>query len=132
MTDLVKEFCDSIHGKLSTLESRMEVLKSNVGSTWNSLQEKLEEVRERSELHRTAIAQARTALEQWDRQIQSEDPSNGEWQHREVSEVAARARQAEDGARLAIQIAESSFDEVERMVLEAIAARLEAEALIAS
>jgi len=133
MTDLVNEFCDNIRGKLSTLESRMEVLKSNVGSSWNSLREKLEEVRGRSELHRDEITEARNVLEQWEQQIQAEDPlKKGEWQQRGVSELAARARQAEDGARLAIQLAESSVDEVERMVLEAIAARLEAEALLAS
>jgi len=95
VTDLVKEFCDSIHGRLSTLESRMEVLKSNVGSTWHSLQEKLEEVRARSQAHRESTAQARNALEQWDREIQAEDSrTNGEWQQSAPPVLAARARRA--------------------------------------
>jgi len=43
MSDKVIMFCDSVREKLDTLEGRIELLKSNVGSTWHSLQVKLGE-----------------------------------------------------------------------------------------
>ena len=46
--------------------------------------------------------------------------------------LAARAQDAEDCAGIAIVIALASIDDAERMVLEAIAARREAEAATAA
>ena len=45
MSDKVSKFCDSVHEKLETLQGRMDSLKLNIGTTWHSLQEKLDEVR---------------------------------------------------------------------------------------
>jgi hypothetical protein len=49
---------------------------------------------------------------------------------RETQELAARAQKAEDCAGIAIVIAQASIDDAEPMVLEAIAARHDAESVM--
>jgi len=132
MSDRVERFCDSIHEKLETLEGRMESLKANLRSTWHSLQEKLGEVRHKGEATKQAVAEARTNLEQWVREKQAEGKDKiDRWvENRETQKLAARAQKTEDCARIAIEIAQASIDDAERMILEAIAARRDAEAVI--
>jgi len=132
MSDRVERFCDSIHEKLETLEGRMESLKANLRSTWHSLQEKLGEVRHKGEATKQAVAEARTNLEQWVREKQAEGKDKiDRWvENRETQKLAARAQKTEDCAGIAIEIAQASIDDAERMILEAIAARRDAEAVI--
>ena len=132
MSDRVKRFCDSIHEKLETLAGRMESLKVNVGSTSHSLQEKLDELRHKGEATKQAVAEARTNLELWVREKNAEGKGLiDRWvENRETQKLAARAQKAEDCAGNAIEIAQASIDDAERMILEAIAARRDAEAVI--
>ena len=131
MSDKVSRFCDSVHAKLGNLEGRMDSLRSNAGSTWHFLQEKLAEVRHKGEAVRQAVTHARTKLEQWDNERKADAKHTiDQWiEDRETTKLAARAQKAENYAGVAIEAAEASIDEVERMVLEAIAARLDAEAV---
>ena len=131
MRDKVTKFCDSVHVKLASLEGRMDVLKLNVGSTWHSLQEKLDEVRHKGEATKQAVAEARTNLEQWVKEKKAEAKGTiDQWvEDRETQKLAARAQEAEECAGIAIVIALASIDDAERMVLEAIAARRDAEAV---
>src|SRR5579871_2703957 len=126
-----REFCNDVHEKLATLDGRVQALKSNLGSTWQHLQEKLEEVRARGEDRRPAIDQLRNKLEQWFADKKSEDTNAiGQFkENRDSKNLGQRAQRAEDHAAYAIQVAEASFDEAERMILEAISARLQAEAV---
>ncbi len=129
MSDLVRKFCDSIHGKLSTLESRIEILKANSGATWTSLQEKLAEIRERSEVNKEVIRRVGVKLERWRsdiKQIVDSEGSNAD-NRQATSSHLALAEEAEQNAEVAIQLAEASIDEVERMILEAISIRLKSE-----
>ena len=131
MSDKVSTFCDSVHAKLETLEGRMDSLKLNTGTTWHSLQEKLDEVRRKGEDTKQVVAEARANLEQWVKEKKAEAKGTiDQWvEDRETQKLAARAQKAEDCAAIAIVIAEASIDDAERMVLEAIAARREAEAV---
>lgn len=126
MNDKVQEFCDNVHSKLESLEGRMDSLKLNIGTTWHSLQEKLKEVRQHHETSRQPLADARSSLEKWF------DKNNAETKttiDRDTQQLAARAQKAEECAWTAIRIAEASIDDAERMILEAIAAKLDAEAV---
>ncbi len=131
MSDRVSRFCDSVHGKLENLEGRMDALKLNIGTTWHCLQEKLDEVRHNAEATKQAVAEARTTLERWVEEKRAEAKSTiDQWvENRETQKLAARAEKAEDCAGIAIEIAQASIDDAERMVLEAISARREAEAV---
>ena len=131
MSDKVNRFCDNVLDKLETLESRMESLKMNAGSTWHSLQDKLDEVRHKGEVTQQAVVQARTNLEQWgkDKKTETKDVIDGWVRNRETQKLGARAQKAEDCAGIAIELAQASIDDAERMILEAIAARRNAEAV---
>jgi len=132
MSDNVSRFCDSIHEKLEMLEGRMGCLKLNAGSNWHSLQEKLDEVRRKGEATKPVVAEARISLERWfkENKAAAKDMIDRWIENRETQKLAARAQKAEDCAGIAIVIAQASIDDAERMVLEAIAARLDAEAVI--
>jgi len=131
MSDSVSEFCDGIHEELETLQGRMEALKANIGTTWHSLHEKLDEVRHRNEAAKPAVTAARTKLEQWTREKQAEVKGTiDQWiESRNSRQLAVRAQKAENCAEIAIMLARASIDDAERMILEAIAARLDAEAV---
>jgi hypothetical protein len=132
VSDEVSKFCDDVQGKLENLEGRMDTLKRNIGTTWHSLQEKLDEVRLKGEAVKQAVAEARANLEQWI--IEKKAEGKGTIDHwvedRETQKLAARAQKAEDCAAIAIVIAEASIDDAERMILEAISARRDAEAVV--
>jgi hypothetical protein len=130
MNDNVRRFCESVHGKLETLDGRLDSLKLNIGTTCHSLQEKLEEVRQRHEASRQPLTDARTRLELWFEEYRNSTKQaiDRPEVHRDARELAARARQAEECAWTAIAIAEASIDDAERMILEAVSAKLDAEA----
>ena len=131
VSDKVKTFCNDIHEKLSALESRVDSLISNSGLTWHFLQEKLDEIRGRCDANQQACDQARAKLKQWSDDRKSESLLMIEnWRmNREQAKLAERARDAEDQVRNAMLIAKSSIDDAERMILEAISARLDAESV---
>lgn len=131
MNDEVRKFCESVHAKLETLEGRMDSLKLNIGTTWHSLQEKLNEVRQHHEASRQPLSDARTSLELWFDENKDETKSTiDQWvRDRDTQQLAARAQKAEECAWIAIRIAEASIDDAERMILEAISAKLDAEAV---
>ena len=104
-----------------------------LGQPGISLQEKLEEVRCKSESSKHAVTLARTNLGQWvkEKKAETKDMIDGWVENRETQKLAARAQKAEDCAAIALDIARASIDDAERMVLEAIAARRDAEAVMA-
>lgn len=130
MSDKVREFCEIVHTKLETLQGRMDSLKLNIGTTWHSLQEKLKEVRQHHETSRQLLAGARSSLEKWFDQNNAEAKRTIDQvvTNRETQPLDATAQEAEECVWAAITIAEASIDDVERMILEAISARLDAEA----
>ena len=131
MSDKINRLCDSVHEKLESLEGRMEFLKLNQGTTWHFLQEKLKELRHNGEATMQADLDARTCLEQWVEEKKGEAQSTiVQWvANHDSQNLAARARETEECAGIAIEIAQASVDDAERMVLEAIAAWLDAEAV---
>ena len=131
MSDKVSRFCESVHDKLESLQGRMDSLQTNIGTTWHSLQDKLDEVRKKSAATKNAAAAARAHLEQWLHDQASEAQSTiDEWRHRhDTQQLTGRAERAEECAWKAITVAQASIDDAERMILEAIAAWLDAESV---
>lgn len=131
MTDKINRLCDNVHEKLESLEGRMESLKLNHGTTWHFLQEKLKELRDNGEATMQADLDARTCLELWIKRKKGEAQCTiDRWVVNHDSQyLAARAQETEDCASVAIEIAQASIDDAERMVLEAIAAWRDADAV---
>jgi hypothetical protein len=131
MNDDVDRFCTSVHEKLETLQGRMETLKLNIGATSHLLQEKVAEVRNAREVRQLTVNEARTSLEQWTLKLTAES-KNGidqEIRNHETRYLTERAKLAERCVDLALMLAEASIDDAEWMILEAIAARRDAEAV---
>jgi hypothetical protein len=132
MSDNVDRFCDSVHEKLETLEGRMGSLKLNIGTSWHFLQEKLAEMRLKGVATKQAVAEARTNVKQWGEAREAEAKGMvDQWvETRETKRLSSRAQKAEDCAGSAIVIVQASIDDAERMILEAIAARRDVEAVV--
>lgn len=131
MTDKVIAFCDSVETNLEALQGRVDVLKLNIGTTSYHLQARLVELCSRSEDTRRSVNEARRNLEEWFKEKETESKSTiGHWvENRETGKLVARARMTEECAAIAFLIAQASIDDVERLVLEAIATRRDAEAV---
>lgn len=130
MSDNVSGFCDGVHEQLEALEGRMDALKANIGTTWHSLHEKLDEVRRRDVETRPVVIKARTRLQQWfqERGAEVQGTIEQSVKGHETGQLSERAERAEEFAGIAIMLARASIDDAERMILEAIAARLDADA----
>lgn len=129
--DKVSKFCDSVHTSLEALEGRINSLKVNIGTTWHFLREKLDDARLQGGAPKRGVTEARTKLKEWfeEQKIESTSKIDQLVKNRETQTLAARARESEDCAAAALMIAEASIEDVERLVLEAIAARRDAEAV---
>jgi len=125
MTDKSRTFCNAVQNRLATLDSRVRAMTLNAGPI---LQVKLDEVRMSGDANRRAVQQAREMVQQWCREKESEKKSTIDtWKEsRESKKLGDRAQRAEDHAAYAIQIVAASIDDAERMILEAISARLDA------
>lgn len=131
MTDDVIGFCESVDSNLEALQGRVESLKLNIGTTSCQMHAKLAELSHRNEGAQHSVTQARRQLEEWFKLKESESQSTiARWvQNHETGKLAARAGQAEECTASAFAIAQASIDTVERLVLEAIVARRDAEAV---
>jgi hypothetical protein len=134
MHEEICNFCDEVHGKLSTLQSRIDCLKRNVGTNRYLLNEKLESVRKRRAAAVQAVSEARTELEQCvlSTNLESKQMVRKWIEERDSVRLLNRAKNSERCALLAIAIAEAAIDDTERMILEAFAARQDAEAVPSS
>lgn len=131
MNDSVADYCESVRAKLDALEGRMESLKLNIGTTWHSLQQRLGEVRQQHTTSRRSLAEARSKLEQWFNENTAGNRSSiDQWiTNRDTEQLEARAQLTEAAAWTAITLAEASIDDAERLILEAISAKLDTKAV---
>ena len=109
----------------------METLKLNIGATSHLLQEKVVEERNAREVRQLTVNEARTSLEQWTLKLTAESKTriDQEIRNHETQYLTERAQVAERCVELALMLAEASIDDAEWMILEAIAARRDAEAV---
>lgn len=129
MTDIVNEFCKRVHTQINDLDGRMDLLKLNFGTTWHSLREKLDEVRLSVDAKRKDVTQARSNLAQWASERETEDTILRWIENRETEKLITRAQKAEHNAYVALTVVEASLYDAERMVLEAISAWRDAQAV---
>lgn len=131
MNEVIGRLFSDMRHKLASLGSRMESLESNVEATWRPLHEKLDEARARTDASEENFARGRSALMQWyEHQRIEMIAMQSQWEFEHTpQESAQRAIRAERHLQIAIRLAEISLEEVERMILETIAARQMAETL---
>ena len=135
MSDRVNKFCTSLQSKLNDLEDRTKSFKARMRSApkqaEDALHEQLDRAQQKAESHKQAIAKARTTVQNWVDQKKAQAKATvDQWKaDHEARKLANRADRAEEYAAAAILVAVASIDEAEQAVFEAIAARLDAEAV---
>jgi len=135
MSERVNKFCASLQSKLNNLEDRMTSLKTSLQSApkqaEDALHKQLDHAQHKVESQKQAVAKARTSVQNWaDKKKAEAKATIDSWKVRhEARKLEKRADQAEEYAAAAILVAVSSIDEAEQAVLEAIAARLDADAV---
>jgi membrane protein involved in colicin uptake len=135
MSDRVNKFCTSLQNKLNDLEGRMNSLKTSLRTApkqaEDALHKQLDQAQQKVQSQKHAVAKAKTNVQNWTDQKKAEATATvDQWKaNHEAKKLAHRADRAEEYATAAVQVAVSSIDEAEQAVFEAIAARLDAEAI---
>lgn len=134
MSERVDKFCDSLRERLNALEGRIQSVKTDVkalpAKAEKALREKLDEARTKIQAQKARVEKARLDLKtRADQKVAETVEAINEWKaKREVRKLNARAERAELYAEAAMVLALASIDEAEEAVLDAVAARKDADA----
>jgi thermostable 8-oxoguanine DNA glycosylase len=135
MSARVDQFCDNLKVKLNAIETRVRSLQAGVkelpAKAEKVIQDKINDVQNQLDSQKACFEQARASLMAWSQQKKSETKAMiDEWKRNQKSrELNARAERAEANAEAAIGFAMLSIDEAESAILDAIAARRDADAV---
>jgi membrane protein involved in colicin uptake len=135
MSERIDKFCQNLQTRLNDLESRALALKASVRSApqqaEEALHKQMEQLQKKIDSQKKAASKARTEIESWLDQKKAESKATVEqWKAKhEAKKLAHRADRAEEYAMAAFVVALASVDEAEHALLEAIAARIDADAM---
>lgn len=135
MSDRINKFCTSLQNHLNALEERAISLKASLQAAPRqadeALRKKLDQAARKVESQKQAVVRAKNNVQNWFEQKKVEAQATvDEWKsNHEAKKLAHRADRAEEYAAAAMLMAQASIDEAEHAVLEAIAARLDADAV---
>ena len=133
MSETVTKLCSAFETKLQNLEARMKSLRDSLSSVpiqaEAKLHKQLERTQQNLEAKKLSVEKARLSVKNWLENKKKETAATIEkWRaNHEVERLADRADFAEDFAGAAIEIAAATIEEAEQAVLEAVAARRDAE-----
>jgi predicted nucleic acid-binding Zn-ribbon protein len=128
------QVCDKMRDQFSAIEGRLKSVKTNLqalpGQAEKALRDKLEEARTRLQARKERVEQTRANLKARAQQKMAETrEAVSEWKaKRETRKLNARADRAESQAADAIDYALASIDDAEEAILEAVVARIDADA----
>jgi hypothetical protein len=134
MSERVDKFCDKLRERLNAIEGWIQSVQTDAqalpAKAEKALQQKLVEARTKVEAQKQRVEKARADLKIWADQKMAETREGiNEWKaKREVRKLNARAERAEAYAEATMVLALASIDEAEEAILDAVAARKDAEA----
>jgi hypothetical protein len=135
MSERINKFCQNLQTSLNDLESRTLALNARLKSAPKQAEQELHgqiaRLQEKIDSQKQAAGKARAQIQNWFEQKKAEGKATVEqWKEKhEANKLARRADRAEEYALAAILVALDSIDEAEHALLEAVAARLDAEAV---
>jgi hypothetical protein len=135
MSAKVDQFCDDLHDRLNAIEARIESAKTSIqavpANAQKAVRDRFDEARARVRAQKNQIEKARADLKTWAEHKKAHtDAAVREWKtKRQARKLNARADDAETYARTLVAIALATIDEAEVAILEAVAARMDAEAV---
>jgi hypothetical protein len=125
---------DKFHHQLDTIEGRLQSVKTNMKAmpeqAEKALRDKLDEAKSRIQAQKKSIEQTRADLKaRAEQKVSETKEAVSEWKAKhETRKLNARADRAEDYAADAVEFAMAGIDEAEEAILEAVVARIDAEA----
>jgi hypothetical protein len=134
MSERVDKFCDGLRERLNALERGVQSVKTSVqalpAKADKALWGKINDVRAKLQAQKERVEKARLDLKaRADQKVAESMEAINEWKaKREVRKLNARAERAEEYAGAAMVLALVSIDEAEQAILEAVAARMDADA----
>ncbi|MGA2622021.1 MAG: hypothetical protein ABSF26_30890 [Thermoguttaceae bacterium] len=134
MSQRVDQFCDRLREQLNAIEGRIQSVKTDVqalpAKAEKALRDKRDEARTKVEAQKERVEKARADLKVWGEQKVAETKEAiSEWKtKRETRKLQARADRSEAYAEAAVVLALASIDEAEEAILDAVAARKDADA----
>ncbi|HZZ82238.1 MAG TPA: hypothetical protein VFE62_27315 [Gemmataceae bacterium] len=134
MSAQVDQFCDKLRDRLNAVEGRLLAFEKHMQvvpeQAEKSLRDNLDEARTRIEAHKEHIEQTRAQFKARIHQMMTETgKAVSEWKAKgETRRLNARADWAEAHAVDAIALALASIDEAEEAILQAVVARIDADA----
>jgi hypothetical protein len=138
MAERIDQFCDSLRGKLTSIDTHLQALKHKIDSKAQTaeadIRTHLEAVKKRIEQDRAKVTTAQDVIKKWagDRKAVT-DKKIDEWKtKREQAKLQSRADSAERYAAAAAVVALAAADEAEQAALEAWLARNDANSARAS
>lgn len=134
MSERVDNFCNDLRDHLNAVEARLSEVKASVQSSATETQEAVEakkkEIEASFKAEEQKVEDAKAKAKNWFEAKAAETEAEIEnWKtQREIHKLEKRAGNAEDYAATAIIIAAAAVDEAEIAILDAVSARLLAEA----
>jgi hypothetical protein len=134
MSERVDQFCVGLRERLNAMEGRIQSVKTTVqempAKAEKVVREKLDQARTKILAQKERVEKARVDLKtRADQKMVEAKEAINEWKAKhEVRKLNARAERAEAYADAAMFLAVASIDEAEEAVLEAVAARKDADA----
>jgi DNA anti-recombination protein RmuC len=134
MSEKVDQFCDTLRDRLNALDGRLQSVKANLQvlaeEAEAGLRAKLDEARTKLQAQKERIQETRANLKARAQQMVAETrEAVSKWKAKgETRRLIARADLAEAYAADAIAHALASIDEAEEAILEALVARIDADA----
>jgi|SRR4029079_16944639 len=137
MGGAAEELKQRLSQQIDTAKRKLELLKKDISELRDDdmagLSERQTELRTRLEQQRSFAEQLQTRIATWkgERRNRAVDAISSWEQRREIEKLEAHAQKAEEIALDMVTVATHDFEEAEQAVLEALAARMEAEQALA-
>jgi hypothetical protein len=138
MSERVDKFCDGLRDWLNAVETRVQSVKANIqalpGKAEKAVQGTIDEARAKVHAQKERVEKTQASLKTWAEQKMAETrEAVAEWKakwkaKREAKKLSARAERAEAYASDTVALALASIDEAEAAILDAVVARMDADA----
>jgi TolA-binding protein len=128
----------SLSKHIDSARERLDALKKNISDIHEedkeTLRQRQEDIRKRLDEHKEKAKKMQADIQKWkEEKVAHTQEAIGSWrQKRELKKLQTRAERAEDYALDLVTVAALDFEEAEQAVLDAMAARFDAEAAISS
>lgn len=135
MSEKVDQFCDKLRDRLTAIEGRLKTVKSDIKThseeAGKAIRGKLDQARTRLHAEKEKVDKLRANLKvRAEQKIAETKEAVNEWKKKhEIHKLQARAERAEANAADAIAYALFSIDEAEEAILDAVVARMDADAV---